>query len=107
MPAGPIRTGIAVEKKPAIYVSQNLILTDEATFPGCQIDCHLIRVIKAQQPQEGKQSRNDRLITAAEASGPYFGVRDSRLAVESATAKLNGPLCAAASARGNTLIQLG
>jgi inorganic pyrophosphatase len=42
-----------------------LILSDEPTFPGCQIDCRLIGVIKAEQAEQGKQSRNDRLIAVA------------------------------------------
>lgn len=53
-----------------------LILSDEGTFPGCQIDCRLIGVIKAEQTQEGKQSRNDRLIAVAEASVLYSGVHE-------------------------------
>jgi len=53
-----------------------LILSDESTFPGCQIDCRLIRVIKAEQIEQGKQSRNDRLIAVAEASVFYSGVRE-------------------------------
>lgn len=53
-----------------------MVLGDEATFPGCQIDCRLIGVIKAEQTQEGKQSRNDRLIAVAEASVLYSGVRE-------------------------------
>ena len=52
------------------------VLSDEGTFPGCQIDCRLIGVIKAEQTQEGKQSRNDRLIAVAEASVLYSGVRE-------------------------------
>ena len=35
-----------------------LILSDEPTFPGCQIDCRLIGEIKAQQTEQGKLSRN-------------------------------------------------
>jgi inorganic pyrophosphatase len=45
-----------------------LILSDEPTFPGCQIDCRLIGVIKANQRESGKETRNDRLIAVAAAS---------------------------------------
>jgi inorganic pyrophosphatase len=51
-----------------------LILSDEPTFPGCQIDCRLIGVIKAIQQEKGKKMRNDRLIAVAEASVLYAGV---------------------------------
>lgn len=53
-----------------------LILSDAPTFPGCQIDCRLIGVIKAEQTENAKQSRNDRLIAVAEASVLYSGVRE-------------------------------
>jgi inorganic pyrophosphatase len=53
-----------------------LILSDAPTFPGCQIDCRLIGVIKAEQTENAKQSRNDRLIAVAEASVLYSGVHE-------------------------------
>lgn len=53
-----------------------LIVSDEPTFPGCQIDCRLIGVIKAEQTQQGKESRNDRQIAVAQASVLYSGVRE-------------------------------
>jgi inorganic pyrophosphatase len=53
-----------------------LILSDEPTFPGCQIDCRLIGVIKANQKERGKETRNDRLIAVAAASVLYAGVED-------------------------------
>ena len=45
-----------------------LILSDEPTFPACQIDCRIIGVIKAEQKKNGKETRNDRLIAVAAAS---------------------------------------
>ena len=48
-----------------------LVLTDEPTFPGCEIDCRVLGVIKADQKQDGKQNRNDRLIAVAEQSLLY------------------------------------
>ncbi|HEY4047258.1 MAG TPA: inorganic diphosphatase [Acidobacteriaceae bacterium] len=53
-----------------------LILNDEATFPACQIDCRLIGVIKANQTEQGKEKRNDRLIAVAQASVLYAGVEE-------------------------------
>jgi inorganic pyrophosphatase len=52
-----------------------LVLTDAPLFPGCQVDCRLIGVIKAEQEQEGKTTRNDRLIAVAEASLLYSETR--------------------------------
>lgn len=45
-----------------------LILNNEPTFPGCQIDCRLIGVIQAMQTEHGEGKRNDRLIAVAAAS---------------------------------------
>ena len=53
-----------------------LILSDEPTFPACQIDCRFIGVIKANQKEKGKETRNDRLIAVAAASVLYAGVED-------------------------------
>jgi inorganic pyrophosphatase len=41
-----------------------LILNDEPTFPGCEIDCRIIGVIQAMQTERGERKRNDRLIAA-------------------------------------------
>jgi inorganic pyrophosphatase len=54
-----------------------LILHDAPTFPGCQIDCRLIGVIRAhQRDADGKESRNDRIIAVAEASVLYASVKE-------------------------------
>lgn len=46
-----------------------LVLVDEPTFPGCILPARLIGVIEAEQNQEGKTVRNDRLIAVVET--PY------------------------------------
>jgi inorganic pyrophosphatase len=46
-----------------------LILHDEPTFPGGQIDCRLIGVLRAHQKDaSGKESLNDSVIAVVEAS---------------------------------------
>ena len=42
-----------------------LILMDEPAFPGCLIPARLIGVIEAEQTEDGKTNRNDRLIAVA------------------------------------------
>ena len=54
-----------------------LILSDEPTFPGCQIDCRIIGVIKAIQQEKDNKVRNDRLIAVAAASVLYAGVEQT------------------------------
>lgn len=47
-----------------------LVLSDEPTFPGCQIDCRLVGVLLARQVDKGqtRSKRNDRIIAIAQAS---------------------------------------
>ena len=42
-----------------------LILNEEPLFSGCLVKARLIGVIKAEQTEEGKTTRNDRLIGLA------------------------------------------
>src|SRR5678816_3881477 len=42
-----------------------LILMDEPAFPGCLVKAKLIGVIEAEQTEEKKTTRNDRLIAVA------------------------------------------
>lgn len=53
-----------------------LILCDEPTFPGCQIDCRLIGILKASQKDKDRIKRNDRLIAVAQASILYAGLAE-------------------------------
>jgi len=46
-----------------------LVLMDEPAFPGCVVGVRLIGVIQAEQTQEGKTVRNDRLLGVLET--PY------------------------------------
>jgi inorganic pyrophosphatase len=51
-----------------------LVLSDEPMFPGCEIECRIVGVLKATQRENGKENRNDRLIAVAEGSVLYAGV---------------------------------
>jgi len=54
-----------------------LILGDAPTFSGCQIDCRLIGLIRAEQKDAaGKQKRNDRLVAVAQASVLFASVNE-------------------------------
>jgi len=53
-----------------------LILNDDGTFPGCEIECRLIGVLKAEQTEQGQQKRNDRLIAVATASVLYGSIEE-------------------------------
>jgi inorganic pyrophosphatase len=46
-----------------------LVLLDEPAFPGCVVPARLIGVLEAEQTQDGKTVRNDRLVAVIET--PY------------------------------------
>jgi inorganic pyrophosphatase len=52
-----------------------LVLTDDALFPGCRVDCRLVGVIEAEQKEKGKTDRNDRLIAVAVPSLLYSTIQ--------------------------------
>lgn len=45
-----------------------LVLLDQSVFPGILVEARLIGVIEADQTEDGKTERNDRLIAVAECS---------------------------------------
>lgn len=54
-----------------------LILNDEPTFAGCQIECRLIGLLRAHQKDaDGTEHRNDRLIAVAQASVLFASVNE-------------------------------
>src|SRR4051812_24371552 len=56
-----------------------LVLSDEPFFSGCLVTARLIGGIKAEQTENGKTLRNDRLLAVAAASrlyGPVRGIND-------------------------------
>lgn len=52
-----------------------LILMDEPTFVGCVVKTRLIGVMEADQTEDGKTERNDRLIAVAAHSRDYSEVK--------------------------------
>ncbi len=52
-----------------------LILMEKASFAGCLVPVRLIGVLEANQTQEGKTNRNDRLIGVAAESRAYRELR--------------------------------
>ncbi len=52
-----------------------LILMDEPTFCGCVVPTRLIGVMEADQTEDGKTERNDRLIAVAAHSRDYLDVK--------------------------------
>src|SRR5207302_909715 len=53
-----------------------LVLTDAPLFPGCLVECRLIGAIEAEQTQEGRTNRNDRLIAVAGPSLLYSEIEN-------------------------------
>jgi inorganic pyrophosphatase len=55
-----------------------LVLTDAATFVGCLLTVRLIGVLRAEQKEQGKTIRNDRLVAAVETAVNEPSARDVR-----------------------------
>ncbi len=53
-----------------------LLLHDEPTFVGCLASARLIGVIEAEQTEDGKTMRNDRLVAVASESREHKGIDD-------------------------------
>jgi inorganic pyrophosphatase len=53
-----------------------LILSDDGTFPGCEVECRFIGVLKSEQTEQGHKKRNDRLIAVATASVLYGSIAE-------------------------------
>jgi inorganic pyrophosphatase len=55
-----------------------LVLCDEPTFPGCQVDCRLAGVLLARQVDKGETrgKRNDRIVAIAQAALLFAEVRE-------------------------------
>jgi inorganic pyrophosphatase len=52
-----------------------LVLADAPTFPGCIVTVRLLGALKAEQTEDGKTIRNDRLIAAAVEAPDYRHLR--------------------------------
>ena len=52
-----------------------LVLMDEPCFPGCALLVRLLGVMEAEQHENGKSNRNDRLLAVAETAHLYSGFR--------------------------------
>ncbi len=53
-----------------------LVLSDEPMFPGCEVQCRIVGILRANQRENGKENRNDRLIAVADGSVLYAGVKE-------------------------------
>ena len=51
-----------------------LVLMDESAFPGCRVESRLVGVIEAEQVEDGKSIRNDRLVAVASAAHDYHQI---------------------------------
>src|SRR4051794_6013775 len=53
-----------------------LVLMDAPVFPGCLVPSRLIGVIEAEQTEDGKTERNDRLLAVAAQSAAHHSIRE-------------------------------
>jgi inorganic pyrophosphatase len=55
-----------------------LVLMDAPVFPGCVVPSRLVGVIEADQTEDGKTERNDRLLAVAANSATHRSIRELR-----------------------------
>jgi inorganic pyrophosphatase len=55
-----------------------LVLMDAPAFPGCIVPSRLVGVIEAEQTEDGKTERNDRLLAVAANSGAHRSIQELR-----------------------------
>jgi inorganic pyrophosphatase len=52
-----------------------LLLMDEPVFPGCVVPSRVIGVLEAEQKEEGRKERNDRLVAVSTASREHSDLK--------------------------------
>lgn len=55
-----------------------LLLMDEPAFTGCIVECRIVGVIQAEQTEEGKTVRNDRVLAVASQSHIHADIKEPR-----------------------------
>ena len=55
-----------------------LVLMDAPVFPGCIVPSQLVGVIEAEQTEDGKTERNDRLLAVAANSAAHRSIHELR-----------------------------
>jgi len=55
-----------------------LVLMDAPVFPGCVVPSRLVGVIEAEQTEDGKTERNDRLLAVAANSAAHRSIHELR-----------------------------
>jgi inorganic pyrophosphatase len=55
-----------------------LVLMDAPVFPGCLVPSRLVGVIEAEQTEDGKTERNDRVLAVAANSATHRSIRELR-----------------------------
>jgi inorganic pyrophosphatase len=55
-----------------------LVLMDAPVFPGCVVPSRVIGVIEAEQTEDGRTERNDRVLAVAADSAAHRSIRDLR-----------------------------
>jgi inorganic pyrophosphatase len=84
-----------------------LVLMDEPAFAGCLVLARLIGVIEAEQTEEGKTERNDRLIAVAAESRSHRDVRSLDQISENLIGEIEHFFISYNSAKGKEFKPLG
>ena len=53
-----------------------LVFLNDPAYPGCHIECRVIGIIEAEETEDGKAIRNDRIVAVASESHHYNDVKN-------------------------------
>jgi inorganic pyrophosphatase len=84
-----------------------MVLMDEPAFPGCLISCRLIGAIEANQTEDGKTVRNDRLIAVSSNSRVHGDIQSINDINNSLLNEIEHFFVSYNKIRGNEFIPLG
>jgi inorganic pyrophosphatase len=84
-----------------------LLLMDASAFPGCRVKARLIGVIEAEQTEDGKVGRNDRLVAVARDAHDYRDLHSLKDVSANLLKELEHFFCSYNECRGRLFRLLG
>lgn len=84
-----------------------LLLMDEPVFTGCVVESRIVGVIQAEQTEDGKTFRNDRVLAVATSSHTHADIKEPRDLNSNMIAELEDFFVAYNKAKGKKFKLLG
>ncbi|HZP22729.1 MAG TPA: inorganic diphosphatase [Terriglobales bacterium] len=84
-----------------------LLLMDEPAFTGCVVEARIVGVIEAEQTEDGKTTRNDRVLAVATGSHNHVDIKEPKDLNKNMIKELESFFVAYNEARGTKFKLLG